>query len=500
MKKLVAISMAILILLPFTPAKAARVEHEVVPLQVEFSQAELEQMLAPIALYPDTLLSHILIAATYPLEIIQAERWSSRNPDLSADEINRAIAEQDWDPSVKALVPFPKVLQRMSDEIEWTQNLGDAFLQDEARVLAGIQSLRLEAENAGNLENLEHLNVSREEQTIIIEPARREVVYVPYYDPRIVYGNWRWAHYPPVYWNYPGYVNYPSHYYPNSLFFWGPRIHISFGFGFSAFNWHNRHIVVLPHHHHHRYYSRRQIVRHRSHSRWEHNPRHRRGASYRTTAVSSRYNSNRISRNDTRVARIDSRRNASGKLNQRRPETRHQRISDNIRQQTRVREPQLGVGRKPQLGVGKKPQLRGAREANRLGKKDTKQYLQSNRSGSTTKRPSVLRNQTRLDGRKEPTLRNQNRTGKTPTRNAQKFRTESNQRKQISRPKTVTPSVKREYQQPKAEYRQPKAQTQYRAPKQSTPSYKEPKRNSSKSSSERRSSSKSRGSSRERRR
>ncbi len=479
MKKLLAASTIVLLLLPFASVQAERTEHEVVPLQVEFTQGELEQMLAPIALYPDTLLSHILIAATYPLEIIQAERWSSRNPDLTADEINIAIEDKDWDPSVKALVPFPKVLQRMSNDIDWTQNLGDAFLQDEAKVLAGIQSLRADAETAGNLDNIEHLKVTREEQTIVIEPARREVVYVPYYDPRIVYGSWRWNQYPPVYWDYPGYVSYPSNYYPNSLFYWGPRVHISFGFGFSAFNWHNRHVVVLPHSSRYRYYSRRQIIHNQNNSRWQHNPRHRRGASYRTSAVSTRYQSNRQSRSTTRIERSQQLHGGSNR-NQASKQTRHQRISNNIRQQTRIREPQL---------------------ANRQLNRDRKrQYVQPSDSRITPYKRSSGRNS--LDVSKEK------------RRSSKKYRTDVQPR--TSKP-TVKhsnsvrrPDVKRQYSQPKTEYRQPK---QYRAPEKSESSYKPQKRNSSSHSSSTRSSSsrsssshsnrsnsgKSRGSSRQKR-
>ena len=432
MKKFIATSLLVLLVLPFTTAMAAKTPHEVVPQQIEFSQAELEQMLAPIALYPDTLLSHILIAATYPLEIIQAERWSAQYPDLTADEINTAIEDKDWDPSVKALVPFPRVLKRMSDDIEWTQNLGDAFLQDEKKVLAGIQTLRLDAEKAGNLENLEHLNVTREEKTIVIEPARPEVVYVPYYDPRVVYGSWRWTHYPPVYWGYPGYVSYPSHYYPNSLFYWGPRIHISLGYGFSAFNWHNHHIVVLPYNHHHRYYSRRQIVHHNSHSRWQHNPRHRRGASYRTTAVANRFNSNRDSRSNVRVSR-EQRNSVSNNRSQVRSPSRQQRISNEIRENTRVREPVLVNGR---LKNQKKPR-----------------YSRGSDSRITPIDPSVGR------ARKDVVKNNPRTRTTAPSTSVRQSKPRKNYSSDVQRP-----VKKRQYSQPKAEYQQPKAR-QYVAPK-----------------------------------
>ena len=113
-------------------------------------------MLAPIALYPDSLLTHILIASTYPLEVIQAERWLVKNTEqeLEAEQLMEQTATMDWAPSIKALLPFPRVLKRLSENLEWTQQLGDAFLQDEESVLNSIQQLRQKAEQAGNLDQM----------------------------------------------------------------------------------------------------------------------------------------------------------------------------------------------------------------------------------------------------------------------------------------------------------------------------------------------------------
>jgi hypothetical protein len=257
-------------------AAFAQNEPEVTVEAVVFSEQELDQMLAPIALYPDTVLAHILIAATYPLEVVQAARWTERNPDLEGDEALKAVDDEDWDPSVKALVAFPDILQRMSEDLDWTQRLGDAFLDDEARITASIQKLRQHAYDEGNLKDVEHVKVVKENETIVIEPAVREVVYVPYYDTRYIYGHWWWDAYPPVYWHHPHYHN------TYTSFYWGPRVYLSSGFFFSGFHWHNRHIVVIDHHHHrsHNYYSSRQVVRHRDAYRWQHNPRHRRGVDY----------------------------------------------------------------------------------------------------------------------------------------------------------------------------------------------------------------------------
>lgn len=270
-------------------AGSAQAQSSVQAAEVEpISQAELEQILAPIALYPDSILAHILVASTYPLEVVQAERWSQRHPELQGQEAVAAAEGEDWDPSVQALVAFPKILQRMSEDLDWTQRLGDAFLYDEAMVLSSVQTLRELAEEAGSLDEMEKVIVTRDKETIIIEPREREIVYVPYYDTRRVYGDWRWHGYQPVYWGYP-YADspyYDDYYYRNhrSAFYWGPRISLSFGFFSSSFHWHDRHVVRIPSRHYrpHRYYNHYDILRHHNAVRWVHNPRRSHGNRYPT--------------------------------------------------------------------------------------------------------------------------------------------------------------------------------------------------------------------------
>ncbi len=184
---------AVLFALPFTPTTQAAGVSVSQGSSASVSQAELEQMLAPIALYPDSLLTHILIASTYPLEVVQAQRWLAQRPKLSLDQIMSQAEDKDWDPSVKALLAFPVVLQKMSDDLDWTQRLGEAFLEDEGQVMNGIQSLRQQADKANSLANMDNMAITRANNHIIIEPVRREIVYVPYYDPRVVYGTWRWG-------------------------------------------------------------------------------------------------------------------------------------------------------------------------------------------------------------------------------------------------------------------------------------------------------------------
>jgi hypothetical protein len=203
-KLALTISLLLPLLVGCTTTQAVdKTSYSTIAAQASFSEAQLDSLLAPIALYPDTVLSHVLIASTYPLEVVEADRWARNNSRLKGDDAVNAVDNQDWDPSVKALVAFPDILQRMSDDLDWTQQLGDAFLADEERVMDSIQKLRNRAYASGNLDKVEHVRVVREDKVIVIEPSVERVVYVPAYDTRVVYGNWWWADYPPVYWHYP---------------------------------------------------------------------------------------------------------------------------------------------------------------------------------------------------------------------------------------------------------------------------------------------------------
>jgi hypothetical protein len=175
-----------------------------------FSQQELEQLLAPIALYPDSLLAQILMASTYPLEIVVAERWVKANPNLKDKALEDALQQQPWDPSVKSLAVFPEVLTMMSEKLDWTQKLGDAFLAQQKEVMATAQALRAKAAAQGTLKDSNEQKVITETAgtatTIKIVPANPQVVYVPTYNPTVVYGAWPYPAYPPYYYYPPGYV------------------------------------------------------------------------------------------------------------------------------------------------------------------------------------------------------------------------------------------------------------------------------------------------------
>ena len=275
------------------PAQAAFAQER--PAQQDrptFRQEQLDQMLAPIALHPDPLLSQILMAATYPLEVVQAARWSRANPNLKGEAAVKAVESRDWDPSVRSLVAFPEVLAMMDEHIEWTERLGEAFLAQQAQVMDTIQGLRQRAEAAGNLQPNERRAVRRHADHIVIEPPEPGVVYVPYYDPTVVYGPWWWSAYPPVYWGPP--LGYYAGWGPG--FWWGGGVHLSAGFFFGAFSWPHRHVVIVHHHHHRALLARRGItVTARGPVAWRHDVFHRRGVPYRQAVLRQEFRQTRTS-------------------------------------------------------------------------------------------------------------------------------------------------------------------------------------------------------------
>lgn len=255
-----------------------------------FSRAELDQMLAPIALYPDTVLSHVLIASTYPLEVVEAARWSHRHPHLQGEEAVEAVKDMDWDPSVKALVAFPEILARMDEDLEWIQRLGEAFLAQEAQVMDSVQGLRERAYAVGSLNSLEHVRVIRERESILIEPAFSRIVYLPYYDPSAIYGSWWWPAHRPYRWRH--WLGHPvAHYRPG--FHWGSGFGVSPVFYSSAFNWHQRQVVVVHHHHAGPIRSGLEVARHGDARHWRHHRTHRRGVAYRNKRLNRDYGPNR---------------------------------------------------------------------------------------------------------------------------------------------------------------------------------------------------------------
>ena len=187
---------------------------------------QLQQLVAPIALYPDSLVAQILAASTFPEQVVEADRWVQANPDLKGDALGKAVDQQPWDPSVKALTAFPSVLGNMDKNLSWTSSLGDAYYNQQQDVMDAIQVMRKRAEDAGNLKTTPQQTVSSQGSTVVIQPANPDVVYVPAYDPWLVYGG-------PI-GPWPGWYPYPG------IWFGGPYLSFGLGFGigwFGGFGW-----------------------------------------------------------------------------------------------------------------------------------------------------------------------------------------------------------------------------------------------------------------------
>jgi hypothetical protein len=165
-----------------------------------FSQPELDALLAPIALYPDSVLSHILVAATRPEDLRQAGAWSRANAHLTGEQAVQAADSMPWHPSVKALLAFPDLIQRMDESPQWTADLAEAFSEQEPYVMDTVQALRQRAQASGGLQSNEHYSVQQYGSSIAIHPVHPHVVYLPYYNPYVVYGPWWWHSHRPVYW------------------------------------------------------------------------------------------------------------------------------------------------------------------------------------------------------------------------------------------------------------------------------------------------------------
>jgi hypothetical protein len=220
------------------------------PPYTQRNAKQLQQLVAPIALYPDSLVAQILAASTFPEQVVQADRWVQAHPDLKGEALGQAVDQQPWDPSVKALTAFPSVLGNMDKNLAWTSSLGDAYYNQQADVMDAVQVMRRKAQEAGTLKTTPHEVVTAQGPTIVIQPADPDVVYVPAYDPWLVYGP------PLVAW--PGWYEYPG------IWFGGPYLSFGFGFGIGffggfgwgwphwGFDWHNRAVLF----NHGIYYSR----------------------------------------------------------------------------------------------------------------------------------------------------------------------------------------------------------------------------------------------------
>src|SRR5262249_16803424 len=260
-----------------------------------FTPAELDQILAPIALYPDSLLSQVLMATSYPLEIVEAARWSQANPNLKGDAAVSAVKDQTWDVSVKSLVAFPAVLMQLNDHLDWTQKLGDAMISQQQDVADSIQRLRAKAEDAGNLKSGAQQTVttqgSGDDRTIVIEPASPDVIYAPSYNPNWAYGSWPYPASPPVYYPPPPYYGYGTLLATGLM--WGVGIAAA-GAMDSNWNWAPDNAYVTAN-------ANRAVnidgnfarSRYTNNNHWQHDASHRRGVAYRDQATRQQFGQNR---------------------------------------------------------------------------------------------------------------------------------------------------------------------------------------------------------------
>jgi hypothetical protein len=300
-----------------------------------WSRAELDQLLAPVALYPDALLAQVLIAATYPDEVVVAARWSRMHPELDGENAVRAADAFDWDPSVKSLLAFPGLLDRMDANIDWTRELGDAFLAQEQDVIDTVQGLRRRARVAGALASDGHVHVTEDGPRIAIAFASPALVYLPYYDPRVVYGRWWWPAHPPVVWApWPGYRFYPRASGISVGFWWSSGVRLSIGFFYGGIDWPRREVRVVRVD---TWYVHRAMERHAPHrvvaikpGRWHHEPTRRHaGARPRPHApqAAPRPAPPREARRPE-VRQSEARQHDARRLEQRRPEPRQPEVRE----------------------------------------------------------------------------------------------------------------------------------------------------------------------------
>src|SRR6266699_4068540 len=253
---------------------------------------ELDSLVAPIALYPDPLLAQTLAASTYPLEVVQLQQWINNNKNLQGKALADAVAKQQWDPSIQALVEFPDVVQRMAGNIQWTTDLGNAFLAQQSDVMDAVQRLRAKAQGTGNLKTsaqsvVKTETVSSGKQVIEIQQANPDVVYVPSYDPVVVYGPPPPA-YPYYPYTYPGYV-------PGTALMWGAGIALgaaawgAWGGHWGNCDWNGGNVKINNNYNYNKNNNFNRNVSRQGQGNWQHNAQHRGNAPYGNRQTANKY-------------------------------------------------------------------------------------------------------------------------------------------------------------------------------------------------------------------
>lgn len=262
--------------------------------QAKLDKGQLDQLLAPVALYPDALLSQVLMGATYPDDIAAAAQWSAAHTNLSGDAAAKAVEPESWDPSVKSLVAFPSVMDLMGRQPAWVKSVGDAFLAQPDDVMDSVQRLRAQARQAGNLKSTPQQKVTSSDTggktVVVIEPADPQVVYVPSYNPTVVYGTWPYPAYPPAYYPPP----------PGSVFATSLVAGIGFGLGVAAvdsmwggFNWGHNDVDINVNRYNNINVNQRINAANGNRANWQHNPDHRGNVPYADGGSRQRFDSQR---------------------------------------------------------------------------------------------------------------------------------------------------------------------------------------------------------------
>lgn len=405
-----------------TAAKAATPAPAAAPKEAVFIKEELDQMVAPVALYPDSLLAQVLMAATYPGDVADAAAWAKAHPDAKGDDAVKQVASQPWDPSVQSLVAFPQALATLGQDPAWVQRLGDAFLAQPEDVMDAVQRLRRQAQTAGNLKSNEYQKVTEQPapasapaaapamggvesapatETIIIEPSNPETVYVPSYDPNTTYGNWAYPSYPPAY--YPP----PPNYYPlgGAL-----ATGLMFGVGVAAIDslwgdtdWNNGDIDIDVDNYN-SINSNRQIDR--SQNTFQHNAANRDGVPYRDRG-NREANSRRLDGADSRTEFRGEDANRARSREQARASMEKRGVDAPARTNQEARDRAQAASRdRAQAGSRDQARDRAQASSQRNSQRSTQNRQQGapkhKQSQSNTQARSAARNQQQAQSRKQP--------------------------------------------------------------------------------------------------
>ena len=334
----------------------------------KLSNDQLDSLVAPIALYPDPLLSQTLVASTYPLEIIQLQQWLAKNANLKDKALADAVQKQDWDPSIQAMAAFPDLVKQLGDNIKWTADLGNAFLAQQNDVMDAVQRMRVKAQQAGKLQSSEQQKVEtrtvESKTVVVIEPSKPDVIYVPSYDPTVVWGAPVYA-YPPVYYPPPGY--------------YAAGMALSFGVGVAmgaawggccgwGCGWGGNNNVYVNHNNNFINNSNRQNYNRQNVNRgsgqggrqnWQHNPQHRGGAPYSNRDTASKYGG--TARGDSLANRQASARQNQGQFGNRAAQ------AGTMDRQARAGTMDRGAGRQEAMNRGGPSFSGGDRGGDRVG-------------------------------------------------------------------------------------------------------------------------------------